>query len=1421
MKKHKNTQERPEYLKRKLTSALCMLLIASVLLGSASYAWLVMSVAPEVSGMTANVGANGSLEIALLDAETREDLSKISSLGGSLQSMNANANKSWGNILDLSYDTYGLQELVLWPSRLNMSGNADNGYVVDINQLLSVPTYGYDGRIVALTNDTVTGTFDGKGFSYTLGVPDFGVRVVGTANSLTPQAAALAMANSNIKTATNSAKNAAKLAISNNADALINMIASRGQENPYGEQELATILNMIDNLDTSLGYIDTALRQGLIAFAASKIGDETLFEQIKNTISSAADLNDAIDQIEEALNNQEQEPDQEATGTATEPTGSESTEATSEATGSTEVTEEPTEEPTTEATTAPTDGIQTVDETVADPSVAAPTDGTDATESTSSATEGTSSATEGSSATEPSGTEPEEEKPDVQLPSDYTAWIDKLNAAKNSLNNARVECEKLKDIAFGWTELKTPLSYIMNVDKVLIGDKTMDSVSTNDLMNLVTNGKEIEIGIPSGSGVFADVSDFAGDYSYTFTYTIAAVSISTITTEDPVHLAPLATFVGTLEPSSGEIGKTKVDLSSTFGYVVDMAFRTNAAVSDLLLQTTASQRVYANSDNERTLGGGSYMEFTTQDQTFTLEQMLELMDAIRVAFIDDQGNVLGIAKLNTVNRVYENGVVKAPLYLYTFHIDEEDGSLQMDERQKNSNAITALEQNTAKAISSIVWLDGDIVDNSKVSATEEMSLRGTLNLQFASSAELLAADNNVLMNITADKTSLNTLLEEEQETYDLGQGAVYTSASWDAYEAAFNNAVSVYESESASELQIFNAIKELQESKKSLTLLNHDALTEKITHYRKMMGKTEDPARYVLQYESGKYYSVSAPTQEQIDTNLGIIYQVDYNNNLNDEGNGVKTPIYTDESWRTLAAALYDAETVNMDPNATSDEIDHAISMLDFAYDSLVNNVYYIAYEYQGDLYYRAVSDETDTYGLWYYPDKTRVTSDLLILKLNAKAEPADIAYISCGRYVEIDDSYVIADINFYKWRYSELHDEEIIAIHWSDFNLFDLGMSRSQNATLSNLITEAEKFEDFDADLLKSAKSMRYSYSTPIADAAAMIETMAAAVAEKLAEQEANASDPTEDPNATDPTETTPAETVPEETIPSTENAAISAETRFVLQKAIEEAKRILGITDDEVATAAEDPTAPAATESTEPAATESSEPTTGDDVDSDAALTQLVEEAEQLLADDTSATEEQAQEKLTALNDALKEYGVGPFTIYNSYPLEIPVTSEQFELIYTYEDSHTLIPKGVAGTETLSAVVLTRSGVVFTTSVELTVYYPAYDADISGYSKENHVVGDTIALSVDLLDYRTPRLDEAGNYVYDDEGHLVYDYHTHGNTIDEITWSTEDMNIATVSSDGIVTGIAAGTTTIHVRVETVEGNVFNDEIEISISAE
>ena len=75
----KSTKKAVSYaaIRRKLYSALAMLLVSSIMMVSSTYAWFVLSTASEVTGIQTQVGSNGALEIALLNQESWNDLSKL------------------------------------------------------------------------------------------------------------------------------------------------------------------------------------------------------------------------------------------------------------------------------------------------------------------------------------------------------------------------------------------------------------------------------------------------------------------------------------------------------------------------------------------------------------------------------------------------------------------------------------------------------------------------------------------------------------------------------------------------------------------------------------------------------------------------------------------------------------------------------------------------------------------------------------------------------------------------------------------------------------------------------------------------------------------------------------------------------------------------------------------------------------------------------------------------------------------------------------------------------------------------------------------------------------------------------------------------------------------------------------------------
>jgi hypothetical protein len=946
--------EKPTALKRKLSAALAMLLIATLLMSTTTFAWFVLSTAPEVTGIETKVGANGSLEIALLNTQTRADMSTIRAGlgGGSLQENQITANNAWGNLVDLGYTSYGLGELVLLPARLDATANGDT-YTVDLNKLLAVPEYGYDGRIIELTRDTASAVYKDNAFLYS-GAQDYGVRAIGTSNALSPQGSALNSAKTNIATWTKSAKSGAQAAMINNLEGLFTIILEHTGSNKYNDTHKQIVNAMLTDLKGVLDYIDGAMRQALVAYVASEISNEGAFTAARDRIlDTATPLSQLISESNKV-----------------------------------------------------------------------------------------------------------HEK--------FSGWVTKLEAMQAKWNAAKVACDALNDNDYTWEELKGVLANVINVETLLINGKTIDGIDINALMN----ASLIEMTLAPGSGLFADVADFTDNYIVTSTYAGKSVEVATASDVDPKYLIALAVAVNTLTPADGGEEASALPLTATYGYAIDLAFRCNAAQPDLVLQTKGVQRAYnggknaedITAENANTQGGGSYMEFSTKDSDFSLEQRLVLMDALRVGFVDDQGTILGIAKLDINNHDVTNEAVKAPLYMYdyTFEADENSDGLvlTMGARRLTDNLIALLQQNVAKAVTVVVWLDGDIVDNTMVSATNATSLDGALNLQFATSAELIPAQENSLLNYTVDKAGLDAAIIAANEYVVAGQDK-YTNISWNAFMAAFRRAEDVNNDPAASQIAIRNALTNLVKTQGQLLEVSNAALNTKILEIRDLMGETTNVVGYIVDMDVDGYVAMLEGTKTQEETwkteNEGEIFGVDNAKNLNNEGNDIYTAIYTEATWNALANALYQAEAVVANEDATDDQINGALSALDEAQKALQFAVVYVPYEYNGDLYYMARSEVAaqDTYGRWYDANFKRITADVTILKLNAYAKQVEIAQMDVKATVTNDVEYITPDISFIHEVFPALRDVQIKGAHWDaiDEEFFTEMMGSGLYNRLSTLV--------------------------------------------------------------------------------------------------------------------------------------------------------------------------------------------------------------------------------------------------------------------------------------------------------------------------------------------------------------------------------
>ena len=174
-------QARLPHLRERIIASLMIFAFSIVMMTMSAFAWVTLSVSPEISGVTMSIAANGNLEVALayhvlteIDAEgkvvpVRDSNNNLipllpgdSAIGDSLLPIK-DRNLTWGNLINLTDASYGLDNIVLRPAKLN-----DDSSMIKIKPFQSV-TYGWDGRIIA-TDDNYRPTqwqiidaTDGKG----------------------------------------------------------------------------------------------------------------------------------------------------------------------------------------------------------------------------------------------------------------------------------------------------------------------------------------------------------------------------------------------------------------------------------------------------------------------------------------------------------------------------------------------------------------------------------------------------------------------------------------------------------------------------------------------------------------------------------------------------------------------------------------------------------------------------------------------------------------------------------------------------------------------------------------------------------------------------------------------------------------------------------------------------------------------------------------------------------------------------------------------------------------------------------------------------------------------------------------------------------------------------------------------------------
>lgn len=728
-------------IKSKLMAAIAMLLVSSIMMVSSTYAWFTLSTAPEVTGISTAVGANGNLEMALLPLSgLTTDIGNADGTQTTVQETNV----TWGNLVDLSNNSfYGLEEIVLYPSRLTYdatTGVDANGNVTafDASASLSTPTYGYDGRVDGIVKNTMSSVYTNGAFPATDAL-QYGVRAIGTSTSMTAQQAAYRTAKNAGATAMEKAKTLAKQALASNGSVLANTAIIRGMDKTatYTQAQIDAMNALVNELYKTNGVmdqIDNAYVQYIYAYAISAQGVQT---EAEYTLVKAV--------VDSALG----------------------------------ITLPYTEDGTTYHTRA-----------------------------------------QYLLAKLSAGIGDGDNKTTITIPVSFSTPLTALSTTRKNVNSAYTTLSNVTptadsvdgEVRYNWSDFSSALYLLVDTDTMKVNDLPIGTIMDNQqtLIDSYLAEQRLWMTMGSGCGVFADVADHCGDYDAGITIdgvTVKGIALNNVpaTMETESGMAPNyylvvvnAAFTSDMKPAGDS--SANQSLTNFYGYVVDLAFRTNAAgvagESDLLLQQQGVDRIYAESPGvvddetgETTMGGGSSMTFSSSSPDFSEAQVKALMKSIRIVFFtpgSTTNTVLATAKLDVDNGELTTDGWKAYMYLYktevevtgyaeatyaansglTYYtkttVDETDtytavddataaaaaaGTLYTATTQKkevvyngDDAVITKLVQNEAKQVSVLVYLDGDSVQNKDVAASGTTSMTGTMNLQFASNVDLKPMD---------------------------------------------------------------------------------------------------------------------------------------------------------------------------------------------------------------------------------------------------------------------------------------------------------------------------------------------------------------------------------------------------------------------------------------------------------------------------------------------------------------------------------------------------------------------------------------------------------------------------------------------------------------------------------------------------------
>ena len=656
-------------IKSKLVAAIAMLMVSCIMVVSSTYAWFTLSTAPEVTGISTAIGANGNLEMALLPGVSggntyttvTEALNAIGNADGNMTVVQKNT--TWGNLVDLNDTSYGLDKISLFPAKLAVADGVISSYY------LGTPQYGSDGRFIGL-GTSASAAIHNNG---TFGTNAFGVRAIGTSSGMSAHELAFREALSSANDAYNRAITQTKNATSAGGSALASLAVGKSTgTTEFTQDDVNNLITAYTGIETALGYIETALKQYVIAYTLSNGGlnENTYLQRLEAMQAmSLADMGSYAG----ALN----------------------------------------------------------------------------------------------------------------------GYITNLTTLKGEVSTALTALRALTGGNYAWTDFGSYVTALANIDSMQLNGHPIRYYMENNyehINDLVSNMNNLVLEVNASgnadTGIYARMADFVDTFTTPVTISginYSGISVNNLTatmkinaTANPAYLPAAKTAATTYDAGAFGTGGGS-SISDFYGYIIDMAFRTNAAGSSLQLQTDATDRVYADNtgNNPATMGGGSSMTFSIQGvEGFGTDQLENLMSFIRVVFFNPETNaVLGYARLDTDTAVTEGNETNG--YEITMKLKMWDPTANDGQGTwASSSVITELQQNVATAVSTLVYLDGETLSNADVANAE---LSGTMNLQFSSTAELKPMDYGDLKNGNTEEQSEYTVtVNGVQADQRVLAGATYT-----------------------------------------------------------------------------------------------------------------------------------------------------------------------------------------------------------------------------------------------------------------------------------------------------------------------------------------------------------------------------------------------------------------------------------------------------------------------------------------------------------------------------------------------------------------------------------------------------------------------------------------------------------------------